>query len=100
MGVRVRLRIRRGKREIESSALVNTGFEAEDPEILLPAKLAEELGLYPPGTGAIIQEYDVVGGVAILVKCSERIHVEVEAEDRRVAFIEAVPVVSAGESEA
>lgn len=54
MGVRVRLKIRGAERELESSALISTGFEADESEVLLPAKLAEELGLYPPKTGAIV----------------------------------------------
>ena len=42
MGVRVRVRI---KALIGPSALANTGYEAEGPEVLLPRPLAEHLGL-------------------------------------------------------
>jgi len=38
MGVRVRIRLTSGNTKAETTALVNTGFEAEQPEILLPAK--------------------------------------------------------------
>ncbi len=41
MGVRVKIKIKTSKKSIETSALVNTGFEAEHPEILIPTKLAE-----------------------------------------------------------
>jgi len=33
LAVRVRLRIRKGEREITTSALVNTGFEADEPQL-------------------------------------------------------------------
>ena len=51
MVVRIRLRIvsRVGK-EVTTSALVNSGFEAETPQLLLPRSLAYELGLWPPPT--------------------------------------------------
>ena len=45
MGVRVRVRIEAPGGSIETSALVNTGFETPNPQILLPIKAAEKLGL-------------------------------------------------------
>ncbi|MGC8933298.1 MAG: hypothetical protein ACP5KE_05880 [Candidatus Methanodesulfokora sp.] len=48
LATRVRLRIRAGEREIRTSALVNTGFETEKPQLLIPLRLARELGLWPP----------------------------------------------------
>jgi hypothetical protein len=32
---------------LETVALVNTGFETPSPQILLPVKAAERLGLWP-----------------------------------------------------
>ena len=43
IGVRVRIESSRGS--VEASALVNTGFETPNPQILLPVKAAERLGL-------------------------------------------------------
>jgi len=47
MGVRVRIRIkvRSNNNEVITSALVNSGYEVTEPEILLPRRLAEYLGL-------------------------------------------------------
>lgn len=45
MAVRVRLRIGSGNREALFSALVNSGFEADEPQLILPYRLAEVLGL-------------------------------------------------------
>lgn len=100
MAVRVKIRIRSSERESETSALVNTGFEAEQPEILLPAKLAEMLGLYPPKPGSILQEYSVVGGTTTIIKSSEKIHVQLLIKDREMSSVEAIPLISDREDEA
>ncbi len=66
MAVRVKLRIRvlsKGK-ELVSSALVNTGFETEKPQLLLPVKAAEELGLWPPPREARVVVMGTAGGPA------------------------------------
>jgi len=100
VAVRVRVRIRSSEMESETSALVNTGFEAEQPEILLPARLAEMLGLYPPKSGSLLQEYSVVGGTTTIIKSSERIHVQLLTEDREMSSVQAIPLISDREDEA
>ncbi len=42
MVVRVRLRIKSDDKVIETSALVNSGYETETPQLLIPMKLAEK----------------------------------------------------------
>jgi len=100
MGVRVKVRIKSSRGETETPALVNTGFETEQPEILLPVKLAEELGLYPPKRGSMLQEYSAVGGTTLLIRSSESAYVQVMVEDRGTDPTEAVPLISDKESEA
>ncbi|MBI4613051.1 MAG: hypothetical protein HY720_05520 [Planctomycetes bacterium] len=50
--MRVRVRLQRGTgastRELETVALVNTGFEADKEDASLPAGAAARLGLWPP----------------------------------------------------
>lgn len=48
MGCRVRVRIRHRDRVVETSALVNSGFETDAPDIVIPLELAKRLGLWPP----------------------------------------------------
>ena len=48
MAVRVRLRVEVGGRVREVVALVNSGYEADTPQLMIPARLARELGLWPP----------------------------------------------------
>lgn len=61
MAVRVRLLVQCGDRELEAIALVNSGFETETPQLLLPAQAARMLGLWPP-IQALEETYDTAGG--------------------------------------
>ncbi len=99
MAVRVRIRIKSSRGEAETPALVNTGFETEEPEILLPVKLAEKLGLYPPNQGSMLEEYSVVGGTTLIIKSSELAYVQVVVKDRETDLTEAVPLMSDKEDE-
>jgi hypothetical protein len=49
VAVRVRLKINciKTKKSLYGSVLVNSGFETEKPELLIPLRLAEKLGLWP-----------------------------------------------------
>ena len=49
MVCRVRVRIGRGGRTCETVALVNSGFESDEPDVAIPVRVAERLGLWPPG---------------------------------------------------
>ncbi|MEM1558129.1 MAG: hypothetical protein QXG12_06010 [Thermoproteota archaeon] len=99
MGVRVKIRVESHHVEVETPALVNTGFETDEPEILLPARLAENLGLYPPAEDSKLEEYSVVGGIAFVIRSSKTVRVKVVVEDRETEPVEAVPVISDRESE-
>lgn len=55
MAVRLRLRIKVGNKVSEDVALLNSGYEAPTPQLLIPVKLAIKLGLWPP-----VEAYEVV----------------------------------------
>lgn len=61
MVVRVRLRIRRNDKVIDTSALANSGYEAETPQLLIPIKLARLLNLWPP-KGESETVFETAGG--------------------------------------
>ena len=44
MACRVRVRLRRGSRCVETSALVNSGFESDEPDVVVPVEGARALG--------------------------------------------------------
>ncbi len=81
MTLRVKLRIKAGGREVLTSALINTGYEADVPSILLPKKLAEALGFYPPATADVVTAL-TVGGEAFLLRSSEPVEVSVVTVDK------------------
>jgi hypothetical protein len=47
MGVRVRVRVRYGSASLDLVALVNTGYETDVPELLVPVGVAMGLDLWP-----------------------------------------------------
>jgi hypothetical protein len=48
VAVRLKLRIRVGDKVVEVVALLNSGFEAPTPQLLIPIDTAKALGLWPP----------------------------------------------------
>jgi len=69
MPVRVLIRLRtlkglKANRKIDTAALLNTGYTGSSPEIIIPTRLAEEIGLWPPPSDAIESTYDTAGGPA------------------------------------
>lgn len=100
MAVRVRVRIARAGRapapEIETVAVANSGFEADDPEALVPVRLAQHLGLWPPPPGSRAERFESPAGALALVMVPRAVRVAV-AGTRRFVFANAV--VSERESE-
>lgn len=62
MAVRLRLRIRVGERVTEEVALLNSGFEAPTPQLLIPISTAKALGLWPPTGESKELIVDTAGG--------------------------------------
>ncbi|MEZ0289806.1 MAG: hypothetical protein ABWJ42_01795 [Sulfolobales archaeon] len=60
--IRIKIRSRRSGSEREVSALVNSGFETERPQILVPVALARDLGLWPPPPDSYLVELATAGG--------------------------------------
>lgn len=50
MVCRVRIRIRHNNNIVETSALVNSGFENDAPDIVIPIEVTKRLGLWPQGS--------------------------------------------------
>jgi len=47
VGVRVKVEVGYGERRVTTTALLNTGYESDVPEILIPLSVAEQLGIWP-----------------------------------------------------
>jgi hypothetical protein len=82
LAVRVRLRIRaKNGEETRTSALVNSGFETEKPQLLIPLRLAREIGLWPPPPDSRIEEFETAGGPIRNYVIRDALEVSVETED-------------------
>ncbi len=86
MAVRVRLRLRSktSQETIETSALVNSGFEAESPQLLIPIPLARQLSLYPPPLTSSVIEVGTAGGPVRVFLVREALQAWVVTGDREV----------------
>jgi hypothetical protein len=86
MAVRVRLRLRSktSQETIETSALVNSGFEAESPQLLIPTSLARQLSLYPPPPTSSVIEVGTAGGPVRVFLVREALQAWVVTGDREV----------------
>lgn len=60
MAIRLKLRLERGGKSLDVVALVNSGYETLEPEVLVPSAVARELGLLPVlPPGSMVKEYVV-----------------------------------------
>lgn len=91
MEVRVRVKIKYKGELLETVALVNTGFETPNPQILLPVKAAEKLGLWPDLPGdALVEIYDTAGGPTRVYRVRGAVTVEVAGREGRGVVADAV----------
>ena len=94
----MKLRIKGKSREIVTSALVNSGFEAEEPQLIIPLSLAERLNL--ASSEVDIEDFSVAGGGRVSgYRIRESLKVELIAEDRNPIEVEALATALPGEKE-
>lgn len=95
MGVRVKLKIvSRSGKEVITSALANSGFEAETPQLLIPRSLARELDLWPPPPDANLIEVGTAGGPVRNYLIPKALDVYVLAGDRTVGPVKCDAMIS------
>lgn len=101
MAVRVRLRVRSttSGREVSSSALVNSGFEAETPQLLVPRSLAATLGFWPPPPEAQLVDVGTAGGPVRNYLVPNAAEALIEASDRIVGPVRCDVMISSLEYE-
>lgn len=80
LAVRLRIRISMGEDTFTVIALLNSGYEAPTPQLLIPIDLARELGLWPPEEGVEVT-LDTAGGPLKAWYYPRKVYVKVVAED-------------------
>lgn len=84
MAIRIRVRLRGERGEVEAAALVNSGFETDTPDIVAPLALARRLGLWPMAKGELV-ELETGGGEAIAFMVRDAVTLEsVDRPDKAV----------------
>lgn len=101
MVVRVRVRMRASSGDLVTSALANMGYEADEPEVVLPVRAAERLGLYPAlPSGTEVEEYVGVGGSVVRAfRAPGALEISVLTSDKESRSVRAVAVVMPEEEE-
>ena len=102
MVVRVEIRLKSTSgTEVKTAAIANSAFESDVAELILPERLAEELGLYPKlPAGTEVWDYKGVGGIAKGYRIEGLVRVWAEAEVKEVGPRDVVVSVVPGEDEA
>ena len=101
--VRVRLKALKGREGevVESVAILNSGYESKDPEVIIPVRLAERLGLWPRlPEGAEVESYEVAGGIEVRIYSIEGgLESQVIAEDEASNPIKTRTIIMEGQNE-
>ena len=101
MAVRVRLKLksRTTGRELRVNALVSSGFETSKPQLLVPARVAEMLGLWPLILrDYVVKDYMTAGGPTRMYLLVDEVEVSVDVEYATNPVI-SDPVISTIEDE-
>jgi len=89
---RVRVRIRHGNSIVETSALVNSGFESDAPDIVVPVEVAKRLGLWPPRKArAVVLETG--GGETAAIYSESAVELELVLGDRELKRVTANVII-------
>jgi len=100
MGVRVKIKVVVGNRTIEAIALVNSGFETDRPQLLVPHKFLLTNNVEVESLGnPITTEYDTAGGPILMLIYPEACAVSVVEEDKMSRNVKADLVISSIERE-
>ncbi len=97
--VRVRLEALKSDRSLSTVALLNTGFTSEELDIHLPRGLAEELGLWPPPRGSVLETLETAGGEVLSYFIPRAVRLTVVEDDRGSKTVICNVVISLYEEE-
>lgn len=101
--VKVKLKALKGKggEAVEGVAVLNAGYESVGPEVAVPARLAERLGLWPKlPEGAEVGAYEAAGGVRVRAYyIGDCLEVQVVTDDVASSPVRSAAAVIEGQDE-
>jgi hypothetical protein len=102
MAVRIRVRISSSRgSEATFTAIAKTGFESDEPEIIISEHLAERLGFYPRlPEGTEVEEYRSVGGRFRAYRIPGLAEIFAETSNKIVGPVDVTVTIVPGEDEA
>ena len=100
MATRIKIRISVSEYTVETSALVNSGYEADDCDIIIPTKLAEKLKLWPhlPEDTQIV-DYETAGGFAKFYRITKPAEVKAITQDKETEVVKSNIIIAETEHE-
>ena len=85
---------------LEVNSLLNTGYGSEEPEVLIPVKVAESLTFWPKlPEGVMIKAYETPGGISRMHYLADAIEIQSITEDKISKPIKCALVISELERE-
>ncbi len=105
MVVRVKVKLKALKGDVggvvESAAVLNSGYESVEEEVIIPVKVAERLGLWPRlPEGTEVEEYEVAGGIKVRAYfIRDCLEVQVVAEDKASEPVKTAAAIMEGQNE-
>jgi hypothetical protein len=98
--IKIKLSSLKAASSLEVNSLLNTGFGTEEPEVLIPVKVAEKLSLWPQlPEGAVIRPYETAGGITRMCHLVKAIEIYGITEDKTSKAIKCNLVISEIEQE-
>jgi len=94
VAVRVKLRIMRENNVIETIALINSGYEADSPQLMIPLTLAKTIGVWPPPPDSREAIFETAGGPVKVWVIKSSARVRVVASDTESKEVEVDLVIS------
>ncbi|MBS7657697.1 MAG: hypothetical protein QXL69_04405 [Candidatus Bathyarchaeia archaeon] len=101
MVIRIKVRLTSIKGgEVVASAIANSGFESDEPEIIVPETIAEKLKLYPKfPEGVEVEEYKSVGGKFKAYRIKGFVKAWALSEDKSIGPVNTVLTIVPDEDE-
>lgn len=94
MAVRVRVKMspagRSRRASVETVAVANSGFESASPEVLLPIRGAERLGLWPPPRRARVERFESPAASFPMLLVARAVRVSLASHPRLAVIASAV----------